>query len=124
MDFLLNSVLVLKGCININVAFIIWVVVALVFNIIGFVCLNSKKPAGFWSNSNDKLEVVDVKGYNRAMCIMWNIFGICLIILGLPLLAGQNNALVILTIFGTVILIIVLMVAYVFIIEKKYKVVK
>lgn len=53
-------------------AFIIWVIVGVLFIILGIYDMNSKKakPFGFWANAAVG-EIEDVKGYNRALGILW-----------------------------------------------------
>lgn len=101
-------------------AFIIWCIFYGLFIIIGIRCLFAKKPVGFWANS-EVPEIKDVKKYNRAMCILWVSFGVIMILLGLPLLAGQNSPWCLITLFGALFAAIILMVIYVLVIEKKYK---
>lgn len=78
------------------------------------------KPIGFWANA-EMFEVTDVKNYNRAVAKLFAIFGIVLIILGFPLLAGQNSAWAILSIVGVMIGSIAAMAVYSAVIEKKYR---
>ena len=101
-------------------AFLICCSIALIFVIIGFTGINKKEPVGFWANSNKKPEVEDVKGYNRAVGIMWFVFAIIMALLGIPLLAGQNSPWVFLTVVGVLIEVIGVMVVYTCVIEKKY----
>lgn len=78
------------------------------------------KPMGFWANAN-VFEVSDVKKYNRAVAKLFGTFGIVLIVLGLPLLAGQNSAWAMLSIVGVMMESIAAMVVYTVVIEKKYR---
>ena len=50
-------------------AFIIFVMVALIFVAIGISAFFAKKPMGFFANA-EMFEVTDVKAYNRAVGIM------------------------------------------------------
>lgn len=95
------------GCVFIGMAVFVWF---------------SKKPGpmGFWANA-EMFEVTDVKKYNRAVAKLFGIFGAVLIILGFPLLAGQNSAWAIFSIVGVMIESIAAMVVYSTIIEKKYR---
>ncbi len=102
------------------IAFIIFVLVALIFVAIGISAFFAKKPMGFFANA-EMFEVTDVKAYNRAVGIMWCIYGIVMIILGIPLLAGQNSPYALLTMAGVVVETIALVVVYVLVIEKKYR---
>ena len=101
-------------------AFIIFVLVALIFVAIGISAFFAKKPMGFFANA-EMFEVTDVKAYNRAVGILWCIYGIVMIILGIPLLAGQNSPYALLTMAGVVVETIALVVVYVLVIEKKYR---
>lgn len=78
------------------------------------------RPMGFWSNA-EMFEVTDVKKYNRAVAKLFGVFGVVFIILGLPLLAGQNSAWAILSIVGFMIESIAAMAVYSIAIEKKYR---
>lgn len=82
----------------------------------------SKKPEpmGFWANAK-MFEVTDVKKYNRATAKLFGVFGIVLIVLGFPLLAGQNSAWAILSVVGVMVESIAAMVVYILVIEKKYR---
>ena len=101
-------------------AFIIWCIISLLFIGIGISCLFSKKATGFWANAKAP-EVTDIKKYNKAMCILWCVFGGVMILLGIPLLAGQNSPYVFISVIGMFVEIICIMIVYVFIIEKKYR---
>ena len=103
-------------------AFIIWSAIGLLFIIIGFYAFFSKKaqPMGFWANAK-MFEVTDVRKYNAAMGKLFVGFGIVFIFLGLPLLSGQNSALILLSAFGAMAEAIMLMAIYTLVIEKKYK---
>ena len=101
-------------------AFIIWSIVGVIIIILGIIDFFLKKPAGFWANVKT-IEVKDVKGYNRATGILFILYGVLFIIFGLPLLAGQNSALVILSAFGVVAETIGSMAVYTLCIEKKCK---
>ena len=80
----------------------------------------SAKPFGFWANA-EVAQMRDVKGYNRALGKLWCVFGILLILIGLPILLGEKSAGVIITILGTMLLSIGTMVVYVVVIEPKYR---
>ena len=102
------------------IAFIIWCLISCIFIGIGISCLFSKKPTGFWANA-EAPEVTDIKKYNKAMCKLWCAFGIIMMLLGIPLLDGQNSPLVFITVFGILLEIVGLMIVYVLVIEKKYR---
>ena len=102
------------------IAFIIWCLISCVFIGIGISCLFSKNSTGFWANT-EAPEVTDIKKYNRAMCKLWCAFGIIMMLLGIPLLDGQNSPLVFITVSGILLEIVGLMIVYDLVIEKKYR---
>ena len=103
-------------------AFIIWAILGVFFIAMGIYDIKSKKakPFGFWANA-DVAPIEDVKGYNRARGILWCVYGVLFTLIGLPLLGGQSEALLIIPILGAVFLSIGAMVAYVVGIEPKYR---
>lgn len=78
------------------------------------------KPMGFWANA-EMFEVTDIKKYNRAVAKLFGTFGVVLMVLGLPLLAGQNSAWTMLSVVGVMVESIAAMVVYTIVIEKKYR---
>lgn len=104
------------------IAFIIWAIVGLFFVGMGIYDFFSKKekPFGFWANA-ETLEVENVKAYNHALGILWMVYGILFILLGVPLIAGQNSPFIVFSILGAMFISIAAMVVYVTVIEKKYK---
>lgn len=105
-----------------GIAFLIWVIVGAIAIIYGlFVAMVPKKKAvGFWANA-EMFPVTDVKAYNRAVGKLMIIFGIVFILLGIPLLQGQNSPTIILTVFGVMFEVVIMMSIYVCVIEKKYR---
>lgn len=103
------------------IAFIIWVLVSFVFIIIGIYDLRAEEVVGFWSNGK-KPEVTpeNLRAYNRAVGMLWIGFAIIFLLLGVPLLAGDNSPLVVITLLGSMAEIVALMAVYVLVIEKKY----
>lgn len=101
-------------------AFIIWVLAGCIFIGLGIQSFFSKKQAGFWANA-ELYKISDVKKYNRAMGKMWCVFGCLFILLGLPLLAGQNSPLIFLSVIGCMIWVIALMIVYEQVICRKYR---
>ena len=103
-------------------SFTIWSIIGLLFIILGIYAFFSKKaqPMGFWANAK-MFEVTDVRKYNAAMGKLFIGFGMIFIILGLPLLSEQNSALIILSAFGVMAEVILMMAIYTIVIEKKYK---
>lgn len=104
------------------IAFIIWALMGVMFIAMGIYDLSSKKakPFGFWANA-EVASIEDVKGYNRALGILWCVYGVLFVLIGLPLLAGQNSGSIIISMLGTMFISIGAMVAYVVGIESKYR---
>lgn len=102
------------------IAFVIWVIIGVLFIVMGIYDFNSKKakPFGFWANA-EVAPIEDVKGYNRALGILWCVYGVLFTLIGLPLLDGQNSGLIIIPILGAMLISIAAMVAYVVGIEPK-----
>ena len=75
-------------------AFIIWASMGVLFIVMGIYDFHSKKekPFGFWANA-EVAPIEDVKGYNRALGILWCVYGVLFTFIGLPLLGGQNSGL-------------------------------
>lgn len=104
------------------IGFGIWIIVSLLFVIFGIYITKSKKakPFGFWANASAP-EVKDVEGYNKALGKLWIVFGVAFGIIGLPLLAGQNSAIIIISVLGAMFLAVGTMIYYTLAIEAKYK---
>lgn len=103
------------------IAFVVFALGGLFFIGMGAYCFFAKeaRPMGFWANAKP-LPMEDVKGYNRALGRLWCVFGVVFIILGLPLLAGQNAGLIVISILGIMFEAIAAMVVYTRI-EAKYR---
>ena len=99
--------------------FIIWCLCGALFIGLGIYSFFIKKPMGFWANA-EMFEVTDVKKYNRAVAKLYCALGLVFILLGLPLLS-DNAALILLSTLGVMLEVIVMMVIYVTVIEKKYR---
>ncbi|MCM1397920.1 MAG: hypothetical protein NC225_00395 [Clostridium sp.] len=102
------------------IAFIIWCAVGMLFTGIGIFAFVAQRPVGFWANAK-MFEVTDVKKYNKACGIMWCIFGLVFIALGIPMLAGQNSPMIILSVISVLAEVIVTAVIYTLVIDKKYR---
>lgn len=100
--------------------FAIWSIVALLMIVMGVLTLFSKKAVGFWANA-EMFEVTDVKGYNRAVGIMWIVFGVIFELTGIPILNPDNALQIVFMSVGSMIEAIILMLFYTFVIERKYK---
>ena len=103
-------------------AFVLWILIGSAFIIGGMVALFAKKakPFGFWANA-EVFPVNDTKAYNRALGKLFIVFGAAFMLLGIPLLKGQNAGGMVFTILGTMFLSIFTMVIYVTQIERKYR---
>lgn len=104
------------------IAFLIWAVVGMAFIVLGIYDFLSKKPAafGFWANA-EVFPVKDVRGYNRALGKLFIGFGTLFVLLGLPMLAGQNSPWIVISILGVLAETIGAMAVYITVIEKKYR---
>ena len=104
------------------IGFIIWVIVAFIIIGMGINAFFSKKsvPFGFWANIKP-FPVKDTKGYNHAIGKLFIIYGLILIVLGLPMLKGQNTPYILLSILGVMIETIVIMIIYSLCVEAKYR---
>ena len=104
------------------IAFIIWALMGVLFIAMGIYDISSKKakPFGFWANA-EVASIEDVRGYNRALGILWCVYGVLFVLIGLPLLAGQNSGSIIISMLGTMFISIGAMIAYVVGIEPKYR---
>ena len=102
------------------IGFVIWSVVGCLFIGLGIYSFYSQKPMGFWANAQ-MFEVTDRKKYNAAVGKLFSVFGIVFILLGLPLLAGQNSPWIFLSVIGALMECIIAMVVYTVVIEEKYR---
>ena len=101
-------------------AFILWCACFSLFLILGIFCFCAKEPVGFWANA-DRFPVENAKGYNRACGILWIAYSLIGMLTGLPVLAEQNDGLVLLSVLGVMADTLGLILAYVLIIERKYR---
>ena len=105
-------------------AFIIWAILGVLFIVMGIYDMLSKKakPFGFWANA-EVGEIEDVKGYNRALGILWCVYGALFTLIGVPLLTldEQNAAVIIIPLLGTMLISIGAMAVYSVGIEPKYR---
>lgn len=100
-------------CWHLITAFVIWSIAAAAFLIIGIIARVSKKPAGFWANTKAP-EVQNIKEYNHAVSKLWLIFAALFEIFGVPLLfCKQNSPAALISVFGTVALVLGIMIAYI-----------
>ena len=102
-------------------AFSAFALIGLFFLVMGIRCRCSDKPSGFWANA-EQFEVTDVRAYNKAMSKMWFVAAVLYTAIGIPLLTPANIILVILvSMVGTMVVSIGLMVFFTTVIEPKYK---
>ncbi len=102
------------------IGFILWCVAGCLFVFMGIAAFYSKKPVGFW-NVCRMGQVTDVKKYNRAVGKLWCVAGVCFIGLGTPLLAGQNSPIILVSLAGSLVWAIGVMVIYELGIMRKYR---
>ncbi len=102
------------------IGFIIWAVVGCFIIGIGISAFFRKKAVGFWANIEVE-PMNDIKNYNFAMGKLLIAYGVVFIVLGLPMLSGQNSPFIILSILGIMVETIAAMIIYTLIIARKYK---
>lgn len=103
-----------------TIGFMIWCIGGMFFIGIAIYIWFSKKAIGFWGNAK-MFEVTDIKKYNHAMSKLYAAYGIIFILLGLPILSGQNSPWILLSVVGVMAESIALMAIYSLVIEKKYR---
>ncbi len=101
------------------IGFLIWAMAGCLLILLGIRAFFAKKPVGFFAGVEVK-HIKDMKGYNRATGWLFIGYGAFFILLGLPLLAGQNKPLILLSILGVMLETIVLMAVYNLVIANKY----
>lgn len=105
---------------NAMVGFILWSIVALLFLGIGISSRKANEAVGFFTFVKPPI-VEDVKRYNNAVAILWFVVTMIWELMGIPFLfLKQNSPIFLFIIFGVVILLIAMMIAYTRI-EAKYK---
>ena len=100
--------------------FMMWAISGCLIIAIGISSFFSKKQAGFWANVNPH-PVKDVKGYNHATGKLFVLFGVLLIVFGVPILFDKSSVFMLLSIIGVLILTIAMMVVYIVYIDDKYR---
>ncbi len=103
-----------------KLGFIIWALVGCIMIGIGISAFFSKKAVGFWANVK-MFPVTDIKKYNNATGKLFICYGAIFILLGTPLLGGQNSPYILFSVLGIMIETIVTMVIYSLVITKKYR---
>ena len=103
------------------IAFCIWSLLALLFFVSGICTWSAKKPMVFWAHER-KIEVRDVKAYNKALAFLYFVYAFTILILGVPMLfSRQNSAGFIIPVLGLPIASILMIAVYVTCIEAKYR---
>lgn len=102
------------------IGFIIWALCGLLFIGFGISAFSAKEAVGFWANAKVP-SIENVAAYNKAVGRLWCVMGAIFVLLGLPLLSGQNSPLILISIIGVLIEIIAAMVIYTMGIEGKYR---
>lgn len=102
------------------IGFIIWAIGGCIMIGIGISAFFSKKAAGFWANVK-AFPVKDIRKYNRATGKLFIIYGLIFIILGIPLLNGQNSPYILLSVLGVMLETIAIMAIYSLVIMRKYR---
>lgn len=102
------------------VGFVGWIIVGCFLIGIGIAAFFKKKAFDFWANIKAG-PVSDIKKYNYAVGKLFILYGVIFILLGTPLLMGQNSPLILLSIVGIMIETIITMATYSLVIEKKYR---
>ncbi len=102
--------------------FAIWLFCGAGFVGMGIYIYRSRKemPFGFFANVS-VAAIADVKKYNHALGKLWIVFGAVFILLGIPLVYGQNSAGVVIPILGAMAECIVAAAVYTIRIEGKYR---
>lgn len=102
------------------IGFVLWSIFGGLFICLGIYAFFAKKPIGFWANAKAP-NVTDRRRYNRAMAKLFCVYGVGFLLLGFPLLAGQNTAWPLFSVAGVMAESIAAMIAYTLVIEKKYR---
>lgn len=102
------------------IAFVIWSIVAAIFLGIGMSGRSSKEAVGFFTFVKPPV-VTEIAKYNRTVSRIWIVSAVILEILGIPFLFfRQNSPVFLFVVFGVVILLIGMMIAYLKV-EAKYR---
>ncbi len=103
-----------------TIGFILWAIVGCIMTGIGISAFFSKKAVGFWANI-ETFPVNDIKKYNHATGKLFIAYGVIFIVLGIPLLGGQNTPYILLSVLGVMAETIAMMAIYSLVITKKYR---
>ncbi|MEF9941436.1 MAG: hypothetical protein RSA90_05575 [Lachnospiraceae bacterium] len=103
-----------------TIGFIVWALVGCFMIGLGIRAFFSKKVVGFWANIKT-FRVNDIRGYNHATGKLFILYGVVFIVLGMPLLSGQNTPYILLSVLGVMMETIVIMVIYSLVVTKKFE---
>ena len=92
--------------------FLLWMAGGGLLIALGIAAFFAKKEVGFFNN---------VKAYNRAVGKLYLVYGAVFLLLGLPILTGQNSPAVVFSVLGVVAETIVAMAVYLLAIQNKYE---
>ena len=65
------------------IVFCVWSLSSLLFVVFGIFTLSAKKPTVFWTHER-KIEVSNVKAYNKALALLYFVYSFVILILGIP----------------------------------------
>ena len=100
------------------IGFIIWSSITFLLLGIGIWAWNSGTPVSFFSGVKPP-EVKDVRKYNHSVAVLWFVYAVLFELLSIPFLfLKQNHALFVVSILGTVVITIGLVIAYQRILQK------
>ena len=100
--------------------FVLWLAAGGLLMAIGIAAFFAKKEVGFFCNV-EALPMKDVKAYNRAVGKLFLVYGAVFMLLGLPILQGQNSPAILISILGVVAETIAAMAVYILAIQSKYE---
>lgn len=102
------------------IGFGVWVLFGCFMIGLGINAFFSKKAVGFWANIKT-FPVHDIRAYNRAVGKLFLAYGAIFILLGVPLLGGQNTPFILVSALGVMIETIAMMAIYSIYITGKYR---
>ena len=100
--------------------FILWAIFGCLMIAIGISAFFSKEQVRYMAKINPP-KVKDIKGYNYATGKLLVLFGVLLIVLGVPILFDKSSLFIFLSIIGALILTIATIAVNVLYIEEKYR---
>lgn len=105
---------------NENFLFTVWMVVGCAIIGYGIWTLFRKKAVRFWTFMK-MYDVTDVKKYNRAVGILYIVYGAVFIALGIPLRGARNSPAEVTAVLGVILEMVALMLIYALVITPIYK---